>query len=772
MLNSSLLYFLPLALVPIILHLITLLRLRTVELSTFTFLLDTRKQQRKHLLLELLLMLLRGLFIALVVLALARPVARQAGLLAGAGSDRDVTVVFDAGPTMALRTGATSSLERGKALARKIVGFLDARDHLTLIRAAHEPEQLLRGFVGAYPGVDRTIDSIDISAASANLATAMEMALEPEAKGKRTVYLITDGSEASWPSLKDHRLRRLLNDEIRVVVMNVGPTEPVHNRAIIGETPPSVDAVAGLPVVLKATVLNSSDTRRVDAVLSVSLEGEQVQRSHIELAPGQRRTVPITVTPLEAGILQGQFELPGDSFPLDDTFLFSLNVGAAVRVLTIAPPVPKNLQTDPAIFLQAALNTPSELLSRQAASKEAEEEGPAGTIEATLVRLPKLEVAMLREADVIILADVPLEEELASCLRQVVAEGTGLILFGGKRMDPTVYQELLLAHLPTSTLEFLPSKARPSGDAKPELVSAVDLAHPILRVFEEGEQDYFVTTNLYWHAPIRLPETSLQPEEGAPDEDSNQAAAKSLFMLSDGQSILAESRFANGRVLVSGIGVGLDLSDLSVRPEFVPLLLRAVTHVRRPPPVRTIPPASAAQPAVIRITDRWPHARADGIDPTDRKYPIKLHRSGDTFSGAMTATARKGYYQFWAIPRHKTAPEAIQRGFAVNLAAGPSAFVWAEEKAVRERLSPSQLTILEGPVEDEALIAQLTGKRELWRTLVWLMFAIFAVEFLLATFRQTLQQPGETTSFLQHPWIRRLLAPWRMSSVAGEEGAG
>ena len=757
MLNPWLLYFLPLALVPIILHLITLLRLRTVELSTFLFLMDMRKQRRRHLLLELLLMALRGLFIALIVLALARPVARQAGILAGSGSERDVTLIFDAGPTMALRTGADSSLERGRAAARKIVGFLDARDHLTLIRAAHQPEQLLRGFVGAYPGVDRTIDSIDVSAAAANLATAMELALEPEAKGKRTVYLITDGNEASWPSLKDHRLRRLLSDEIRIIVMDVGPTTPIHNRAVIGDTPPVAEAVAGLPTVLKATVLNSSDSKRVDTVLSVSLEGEQVQRSHIELGPGEKRTVPITVTPLKTGILQGRFELPGDAFPLDDTFLFSLNVGAAVRVLILAPPVPKNLQSDPAIFLQAALETPAELLGRRAASEEGGEEGEAGAIEVTLQRLPQLDIAKLREADVIILADVPLDKELAAGLRQVTAQGTGLIIFSGTHMDPAAYQKLLLAHIPAAPLELLAA----DSDAKPELVSAVDLAHPILRVFEEGAQDYFVTTSMYWHVPIRLP-------EAAPDE----AAAKSLFMLGDGQSVLAESSLAKGKVLVAGIGVSLDLADLVVRPEFVPLLLRSVTHVRRPSPVQTIPPPSAAQPAVIRITDRWPHARADGLDPDDRKHPVKLHRSGDTFSGAMTATDQKGYYAFSAMPRHRAAPQLIKRGFAVNLAPGPSAFAPIDEAAIRKRLAPGQITLLAGPIEDAALIGQLTGKRELWRALIWALFIVFAIEFMLATFRQALQQPGESSSLLQRAWIRRILAPWRMSSSAREDASG
>ena len=40
-LHTSLLYLLPLAAIPIVLHLLTLHRLRTVELSTFRFLFDS-----------------------------------------------------------------------------------------------------------------------------------------------------------------------------------------------------------------------------------------------------------------------------------------------------------------------------------------------------------------------------------------------------------------------------------------------------------------------------------------------------------------------------------------------------------------------------------------------------------------------------------------------------------------------------------------------------------------------------------------------------------
>ena len=73
-LNLSLLWFLPLAAVPILLHLLTLHRLRTVELSTFRYLFDTYVQQRRRMkLLEWLIALLRTLFLLFLIFAVARP---------------------------------------------------------------------------------------------------------------------------------------------------------------------------------------------------------------------------------------------------------------------------------------------------------------------------------------------------------------------------------------------------------------------------------------------------------------------------------------------------------------------------------------------------------------------------------------------------------------------------------------------------------------------------------------------------------------------------
>ena len=102
MLNPLLLWFLPLALLPVILHLLNLNRLREVELPTFRFLMEGYVQERSRIkLIEWLLLLLRTAVVLLVVGALSRPVVQRFSALFGSGV-KDVVFVVDAGMSTGL----------------------------------------------------------------------------------------------------------------------------------------------------------------------------------------------------------------------------------------------------------------------------------------------------------------------------------------------------------------------------------------------------------------------------------------------------------------------------------------------------------------------------------------------------------------------------------------------------------------------------------------------------------------------------------------------
>src|SRR5438874_7187134 len=107
---NILLWALPLAAIPILLHLLTLHRLKTVELSTFRFLFDSYVQQRRRMqFLEALLAMLRTAFVLLLVLAIARPVIKHWGSLFQSGSGREVVMLVDCSASMNAQTGGVSA---------------------------------------------------------------------------------------------------------------------------------------------------------------------------------------------------------------------------------------------------------------------------------------------------------------------------------------------------------------------------------------------------------------------------------------------------------------------------------------------------------------------------------------------------------------------------------------------------------------------------------------------------------------------------------------
>src|SRR5262249_52402241 len=142
-LHPALLWLLPLAVIPVLLHLLTLHRLKTVELSTFRFLFDSYVQQRRRMqFLEALLAALRTLFLLLLVLLICRPAVKHWNRLFSAGSGRDVIMLVDCSASMNARTGGVTALDRAKRAALSVAERLGSEDRLTLVRITSRPEEL------------------------------------------------------------------------------------------------------------------------------------------------------------------------------------------------------------------------------------------------------------------------------------------------------------------------------------------------------------------------------------------------------------------------------------------------------------------------------------------------------------------------------------------------------------------------------------------------------------------------------------------------------
>ena len=734
MVNPALLWFLPLALLPVLLHLVMLRRLRTVDLSTFRFLVESYVQQRRRArLVEFLVMLLRFGFVALVVFTLARPVMKGLGFL-GSGGGRDVGIVIDASPSMALRSGGTTSLERARSAARTLVELLGPEDHVKIVRAASRPQVLADGFAGRPEWIVRHLEELSTDPAGADLPGALKEVFASGPHGSRVIYMLSDGLRRTWSGFAGHEVLKHLDAQTNVVVMDVGPSEPIVNTAVVGDAPQTKRALKGLPVLLNATVLNSSPNRPVDTVLSVLLDEEQVSQVNLALQPGQRTTHSLSVIPSRAGVIQGRFQLPPDAFPDDDAFLFCLNVEEKLDVLLVTGPEGATSAERPGVYLRAALTSPE----RAHAPLEAEARRLVSALEVTTARHDQLSDAMLNAADAVLLADVPLDAARGAMLRQYIEGGGGALVLPGPNVDPDGYA----AGLFRGALTFAP----PMGDVKDESrfmpVVGLNLAHPVLTAFMDEEVDYFSTVKVYRYFPIELAraEAPTVPAPGWAVGAGRAAPRPSVLMrLADRTPILVEAPLGEGKLLVAGFASTPNWSDLPLKPEFVPLLLRTVAHLQKP--AQATAPAAVApqQPAPISLTDRWSGAQVQVTDPVGKPHKIKLARSGRRLVGAMRQTDRKGYYTFEVLPRSEGAPERIELGFAVNLADERPDFTMVTETEVRGLLGgAATLAYVRSSADSPVLARQLTHKQELWRTLIWVTFLVIAVEFVIATLRPPL----------------------------------
>src|SRR3569623_157439 len=363
MVHAGLLYLLPLAAIPIILHLLTLHRLRTVELSTFRFLFDTYVQQRRQMkFLEALLAFLRTLFLLLLVAICARPVVRHWSSLFGGGAGRDVILMVDCSASMNAQTAGRSALERAKRAAISVADRLLPEDRLTLVKVAASPQEVFNRFSPAAETVHEQIEALQASPSRGNWLAALSQEMQTHGRqtAAPTAYLFTDSQSSGWRELATQGVERLIPEDARLVVVNVGSTEPLENRAVIGMPPRQHRAIVGLPVALKPPVKNDSQTETLEVTVGVFVEDEEVARVPLTIKPGDAAEKEIVYVPTEPGTLRCRFEISEDRFPDDDQFLFTLAVSPPIKVLLVNGNPAADPYENEGLYLRTALTAHGE----------------------------------------------------------------------------------------------------------------------------------------------------------------------------------------------------------------------------------------------------------------------------------------------------------------------------------------------------------------------------------------------------------------------------
>jgi hypothetical protein len=758
LLHPALLYLVAMAAAPILLHLLLRQRVRTLELSTFRFLFDTYVRQRRQLrFVDAILALLRSAAIALLVLVVCRPTFRHWGALFETGAGRDVVMLVDCSASMNAKTAGVSAFERAKAAARSVAGRLGREDRLTLVRLTGRAEEVLSHQHMDSERVAATIADLKLSAARANVFAGLTQVLGRDAgrTGNVLLYVFTDGQANGWREVAEQGMAQLLPAGSHVVVVNVGARDRMPNVAVLGNPPSAGHALAGLPLQLEAKVANFNREQTAEVTLGLFLDDKEAARAQLKIAPGETVSHLLTIVPTEPGVHRGRFEVSGkfaDYFPDDNQYRFSLAVGTRLKVLLVDGSDASDPLLSECLHLRSALASPQSVLAASASGTS------ALPLDIQEIAEANLDAGTLRDASVVILANCGgVTVEQSAALRAFVAQGGGVLLFPGDRVTPDICNERLFDGQAPLHEHLTPVRlGAPAGDLNDpttfQRLAWLDITHPALSVFAQPEAGYLKTARFYRRFTMSVPAGG---------------AARTLARFGDNQSALVESRLGDGVAILAAFPASPKWTNLPLKPEFVPMLLRLVAHVQRGPELEAPSVVPAENSAAIQVAGAWEPASGKLIAPDGGSENLEFVRSGRRLVAFAEGMCEVGYYGLKVEGSPLERPRRAIDSFAVNVAADESDFTLVREDQLRQWLPNVKLDLVDASAESQQLYGALEGEQEAWRPLIMALFALIGVEFLLATWSGSRADREEAPNHGQR--VRRLAPGSWVGRMTGAE---
>lgn len=699
---------------PILIHLLNKRRFRVVLWGATMFLKNSLSHvQRRLEWRHLLLLLLRTSAIALMALAMARPMFLRESSAALARARTDMLLLLDASLSMQWSDGRETNFERAKRAAAELIGTLQAGDSVSVWRVT-DRATLLQETTFDLHRARKAIEAAQPSFGGTNHLSALDavaQSLRSLRNPNREMYLLTDARavgwrlerETEWEILKETLAQMRPRPSVRI--FSVAPPQ-LPNTAVVGLwTFPQMVGV-GQAIRADARIANGSATPQT-VVATFTVNGTPKSATTLTLPAGQTVTTSFYHAFETHGAQSLGVRISEDALRGDNQRTHALDVLRAFPVLLVnGAPSPKPFQgaTD---FLVAAFT--------------------GSLVQAAVVDARALPAQNLSPFTSVALADVQrLTEEDVKRLEDFVRAGGGALFALGGNIEPSFYNTTLQRDGQSLGVgRIADSSVQPFQNLTSFLtIAPPPYSHPALENFNDPSRGDLTRARIQRYHRI-------EPDEG-------NTAVRVVARLSNGDPWLVEKRFGHGRVLWLTTPLTTEWSDLTARPWFVPLahelmFYLGAHHVARHNFI-TGEPITAEFPAA-----EFPSVAGTLQTPSGDAQPLDFARTGKTWLFRYTNTEAPGLYQ--AEVRGETASRVIT--FAVNSPSEESDLTPLTEN---QRLRLSEM-IGASFADARADARTLRRGSELWPALVKLVFALLLVEtFLAGRWSRRAKEPPDLTT--------------------------
>lgn len=552
--------------IPIVIHLLNNRRVIKMRWAAMRFLRNSVERNRRRMRIEdLLLLIIRCAVVALIAMALARPVLRSSGTSLLGRQAVTAAILIDNSYSMSATDGVSSRFDTAKKSAAQIIESLPGGSSVAVWTSTDiarpiipEPTidlNLARSAIRDALLSDRRTDVMP------GLKQAIEM-LKRRAGSSKELYIVTDGQLGGFNRLEE--IRKLLEDskqELRARFILVGQNED-RNLCVSNLQQASGLVPIDRPIRFEITVNNTGEQIERDVRITLFIDTTKTEAPIADamidaIEPGKSKTISLFARLSTPGWHTVSARVPHDRVPADDIRTIAIRAVNKVNVLLVDGDPGREARDSETFFLDHAL----------VPVPPAEAENYF--IRTITVHATDLAGTNFDEFDCIVLANVPeVSGQTADAIAQRVQRGGGLIIFPGDRTDFAAYNRELV-----DRLNLLPAKfGEVKGDEKSEQTIArlqeKNFEHPIARLWNDPASGSPAGANFY----------KIVAMNDTPAEAGSPSAVVLRFV--DGTPAVVEAVRGEGRVIQFASSCDTAWNDLAVKPGiFVPLMYRCLGSI-------------------------------------------------------------------------------------------------------------------------------------------------------------------------------------------------
>ncbi len=700
-----------LAAIPLILHLLMRQSPNPVVFPALWLIRERSQKARKQIKIKnWLLLIARMALIALMALALARPAYNSQASLGDREVPTALALVFDTSLSMQYTERDQDRLSEAKKRAEELLAKTHEASHVFVIDSADPGVPMSLSPAAARKSVEtRTLRPVNrkLNAAMGQAFAAVLGSDRP----RKEVFVLSDLTRPAWdPQRPVDGLDKVekANVPIPTYLLRLGVKEPVN----VGLADAQVRSTAGIIAVGEPAQIDGvvrATGPAVERTIEFYLDGPTKRdQKVVEIPANGEVTVSFRTPALEAGLHTGRLHIAGtDPMPFDDDRHVTFEVRKPFRVLVLAD------LNDDLDYAAGALDPPDppEGLPR------------AFTVDRFLTaRFPERSWGNLRDYACVILNNVrKVDENAWSSLSSYVANGGGLIIGLGNRVDAASYSEPTPTRLLPATLNKV---IRPDGGRTS--FGKADYSHPIF-AREQSE-----VANL----DADLAGVSVTLYQGVTPNTTN---ARTLLAFQDGAPALLERDVPGprpGHVLL--FTVPLSARNRADDPA-------AWTDWPLPPHWSFLDVLTQAVPYLAGATsERWNYQAGEfisvNLDPSKRFTSLLVRGPGDTPANRLGAPAGRssllieppqalGQGQITATAADG---QTSNYGFSVNADPAESVLTSLTPAELDELFGKGRYAVAEDTESLKRAISEVRIGHEVFPWLLLLVLALITAENLLA----------------------------------------